>query len=52
MISLKLINNDLVFDGQNKLLMISDDDELAQSCERTLSTDPLAGIVFSTCVQN
>ena len=39
MISLKLINNDLVFDGQNKLLMISDNDELAQSCERTLTTN-------------
>lgn len=39
MFSLKVINNDLVFDGQNKLEMIRDNDEIAQSCERTLTTN-------------
>ena len=39
MFSLKVINNDLVFDGQNKLMMIYDNDEIAQSCERSLTTN-------------
>lgn len=39
MISLKLINNDLVIDGQNKFEMISGNEEQAQSCERTLTTN-------------
>ena len=39
MFSLKTVNNDLVFDGQNKLIMIRDNDEIAQSCERTLTTN-------------
>lgn len=39
MFSLKIINNDLVFDGQNKLEMIRDNDDVAQSCERTLTTN-------------
>ena len=39
MFSLKVINNDLVFNGQNKLMMIYDNDEIAQSCERSLTTN-------------
>lgn len=38
MINLKIVDGDLVLDGQNNLEMVEDEYETAQSIERTLTT--------------
>lgn len=35
----KIVNGDLVIDGQNNIAMVSDVDEVAQSIERVLTTN-------------
>lgn len=39
MITFKIVNNDIVFDGQNNIAMVSGRDERAQSIERILTTN-------------
>ena len=35
----KIVNGDLVFDGQGNLVMVEGEDEIAQSIERVLTTN-------------